>query len=45
MPKWEDQFIFGCAGWWYVSIGDIQGGYFYKLDSARAYVRRAAHGR
>lgn len=40
MTHWEDRFIFGSRGYWYVIIGEQQGGYFSTLASARRYVRR-----
>ena len=41
MKHWEDKFIFGTAGFWYVIIGDAHAGYFHCLARARACVRKA----
>jgi hypothetical protein len=39
MKHWEDRFIAGEPGFWYAIIGDMCGGYFHYLKSARAWVR------
>jgi hypothetical protein len=38
--NWEDRFIFGEAGFWYVIVGDVQSGYFHYLKNARAFVKK-----
>lgn len=40
MKRWEDKFIFGGPGYYYVVIGDLHGGYFNSLAKARAFVRK-----
>lgn len=45
MPKnWEDKFILGEAGFYYVIIGDRYGGYFHHLSRARRFVRNVVNG-
>ena len=39
---WEDKFIFGSRGYWYIVVGEYQVGYFYTLKAARKYVRSLA---
>ncbi len=43
MTSWEDQFIFGEAGFYYVIMGDRQAGYFHFLSRARKFVRELAN--
>lgn len=40
MKHWEDKFIFGSSGYWYVMVGEMTAGYFHFLSRARAYVRK-----
>ena len=41
MRHWEDKFIFGSRGFWYVRMGEIEAGYFSSLKRARKFVRSA----
>jgi hypothetical protein len=40
MKHWEDVYIAGEKGFWYVVIGDLRAGYFHYLKQARQYVRQ-----
>lgn len=40
MTHWEDKFIFGGPGFWYVVMGDKHAGYFNSIKRARAFVRK-----
>ena len=37
---WEDQFIFGEPGYYYIILGERMAGYFHYLRRARAFVRK-----
>lgn len=42
MRHWEDRFIFGSRGHYYVRMGDVEAGYFSRKSRARQYVRDRA---
>lgn len=42
LRHWEDRFIFGSRGYYYVRVGNLEAGYFSRKERARAYVRAYA---